>query len=161
MNKKSDFFKDFNSEFLIRDIQVSELLPFKEMLLDFYAEISHSFSPNNLDEIILEFLEKGIVIVALNLSSNKIIGFICVIESNALYAGGNFGVINELYIIPEFRSRKIGQKLIDFLIEIAKKKNWSRLELDTPEIEKSEKTIQFYKKAGFVPIGFRMKKNII
>lgn len=161
MNKSNDIFKDYYSEFIIREIQESELLPFKKLLLDFYAEISHSFSTNTIDEIILEFLEKGIIIVASEINSNKIIGFICVIESNALYARGNFGVINELYIIPEFRSRKVGQKLIDFSIEVAKKKNWSRLELDTPEIEKAERTIQFYIKEGFTPIGLRMKKNII
>jgi GNAT superfamily N-acetyltransferase len=159
MNQNSEFFDD--SEFLIREIQEAELFSFKEMLLDFYAEISHSFSPINLDEIITDFLEKGIVVVALNLNSNKIVGFISAIESNALYAGGNFGVINELYIVPEFRSKKIGQKLIHFMMRKAKISKWSRLELDTPEIEKSEKTISFYKKEGFVPIGYRMKKNII
>ena len=78
-----------------------------------------------------------------------------------MYARGDFGVINELYIVPEFRSKNIGQKLIDFLIAIGKSKNWTRLELDTPEIEKSEKTINFYKKEGIVPIGYRMKKNLI
>jgi GNAT superfamily N-acetyltransferase len=130
------------------------------MLLQFYAEIDHSFSEENLDTIINDFLGKGFIVVAIDSSINSVVGFICAIESNALYARGNFGVINELYILPEFRSKKIGQKLINFLIEVAKNKDWTRLELDTPEIEKYEKTIHFYEKEGFVPIGYRMKKTL-
>lgn len=161
MIEDNKFSTDSSSEILIREFQQSDLDLFKTMLLNFYTEIDHSFSADNLDAIVIDFLEKGMIIVTVESNSNVIVGFICAVESNALYARGNFGVINELYIVPEFRSKKIGQQLINFLIEIGKSKNWSRLELDTPEIEKSEKTINFYKKEGFVPIGYRMKKNLI
>lgn len=149
------------SKISLRTIQNSDLKQFEQLLLQFYNEIEHGFSTDNLEEILHGFLEKGMIILAIDDATNEIAGFISCIESNAIYARGNFGVINELYIIPEFRSQKLGQKLIDFIIEIAKKNNWSRLELDTPEVEKSEKTIRFYKKEGFVPIGFRMKKTIV
>lgn len=149
------------SKISLRAIQNSDLKQFEQLLLQFYNEIEHGFSTDNLAEILHDFLEKGMIILAIDDATNEIAGFISCIESNAIYAKGNFGVINELYIIPEFRSQKLGQKLIDFIIEIAKKNNWSRLELDTPEVEKSEKTIRFYKKEGFVPIGFRMKKTIL
>ena len=152
---------NLNSEILIREIQNNDLQQFKQLLLNFYNEIEHSFSSDSLDSILNNFLEKGIIILAIDDATNEIIGFICAIESNAIYARGNFGVVNELYIIPEFRSKKIGQKLINSLLETAKKRNWSRLELDTPEVEKSEKTINFYKKEGFTVIGYRMKKNLI
>lgn len=161
MIRDNNFFTDSSFEISIREIQNSDLVQFKTLLLNFYSEIDHSFSADNLDTIINDFLVKGIIIVSIESNSNAIVGFICAIESNALYARGNFGVLNELYIIPEFRSKKIGQKLINFLIEIGKRKNWSRIELDTPEVEKSEKTINFYKKEGFETIGFRMKKYII
>lgn len=149
------------SKISLRTIQNSDLKQFEQLLMQFYNEIEHGFSTDNLEEILHDFLEKGMIILAIDDATNEIAGFISCIESNAIYARGNFGVINELYIIPEFRSQKLGQKLIDFIIEIAKKNNWSRLELDTPEVEKSEKTIRFYKKEGFVPIGFRMKKTIV
>jgi GNAT superfamily N-acetyltransferase len=161
MNQETNFFKDSNSEISIREIVDSDLDHFKTLLLNFYIEIDHSFSSDNLDAIVKNFLGKGIIIVSVDNSSKAIVGFVAAVESNALYARGSFGVVNELYIIPEFRSKKIGQKLIDFLIQIGKNKLWSRLELDTPEIEKSEKTINFYKKEGFVTIGYRMKKVIV
>lgn len=146
------------NDIIIREIQNSDFANFKTLLLDFYAEINHRFSADDLDEIIVGFLKNGWIYLALE--ESKIIGFISAIESNAIYARGKFGVVNELYIVSEFRSQKIGQKLIHFLIEKAKLKNWHRLELDTPEIEKSEKTIQFYKKEGFVPVGYRMKRHL-
>ena len=161
MIPKNNFLTDFQDEIYIREFHDTDLAYFKKMLLQFYTEIDHSFSEENLDLIINNFLGKGIIVVAIDRNTDCVVGFLCAIESNALYARGNFGVINELYILPEFRSKKIGKKLIDFLIEEAKNRNWTRLELDTPEIEKSEKTIHFYKKEGFVPIGYRMKKNIV
>lgn len=161
MIEDNKFSTDSSSEISVREIQQAELAQFKKMLLNFYAEIGHDFSEEDLDAIVDYFLKKGSIVIAVDNSSDEIVGLISFIESNALYARGDFGVINELYIVPEFRSKKIGQKLIDFLIAIGKSKNWTRLELDTPEIEKSEKTINFYKKEGIVPIGYRMKKNLI
>lgn len=143
---------------VIREIKTSDYQLFKILLLDFYEEINHRFSTENLDEIVRDFAVMGGIYLALE--QDKIIGFITAIESNAIYARGRFGVINELYILPEYRSQQIGQKLIHFLIELAKIKHWQRLELDTPEIEKSQKTIHFYKKQGFVPVGYRMKLHL-
>jgi len=161
MIQDNNFSIDSSLEISIREIQQYDFVEFKRLLLNFYEEIEHRFSADNFDIILHDFLRKGIIIVSVESNSNAIVGFICCVESSALYARGIFGVINELYIIPEFRSKKIGQKLINFLIDLGKIKNWSRLELDTPEVEKSAKTISFYKKEGFLPIGFRMKKNII
>jgi GNAT superfamily N-acetyltransferase len=152
---------DSNSEISIREIQADDFDQFKTKLLDFYVEIEHVIDDKNLELILHDFLKKGLIILSVDENTKNIVGFISAIESNALYANGTFGVINELYIVPEFRSKKIGKKLIDFMIDVAKKRNWSRLELDTPEVEKSEKTINFYKNQGFVPIGYRMKKNLI
>lgn len=149
---------DQKNDFIIREIQNSDFALFKTLLLDFYAEINHRFSADDLDENVVDFLAKGWIYLALE--DSKIVGFISAIESNAIYARGKFGVVNELYIVPEFRSQRIGQKLIHFLVEKAKHNNWQRLELDTPEIEKSEKTIRFYKNQGFVPVGFRMKLHL-
>lgn len=161
MIEDNKFSKDSSSEISVREIQQAELAQFKKMLLNFYAEIGHDFSEENLDSIVEDFLKKGSIVIAVDNSSDEIVGLISFVESSALYARGDFGVINELYIIPEYRSKKIGQKLIHFLMEEGKRRNWSRLELDTPEVEKSEKTINFYKKEGFIPIGYRMKKAIL
>jgi GNAT superfamily N-acetyltransferase len=160
MIQNNKFLADSNSEISIREIQEVDLDEFKIKLLDFYTEIGHRMDVDNLDLILRNFLKKGLIILAIDDNTAAIVGFISCIESIAIYANGDFGIVNELYIIPSFRSKKIGKKLINSVQEIAKNRNWSRLELDTPEVEKSEKTINFYKKEGFVIVGYRMKKVI-
>ncbi len=149
---------DSTIEINIRKLQKDEIDVFKKMNLQFYEEIDFDYVTDNYDEIVSDFLTKGEIIVAV--VSNKIIGFITYIVTNAIYAKGKLGVVNELYIVPEFRSKKVGQKLIDFVLSIAKKEDWKRIELDTPRPDVSEKALNFYINEGFVTSGFRMKKVI-
>ena len=142
----------------IRTLQKDEIEVFKKMNLQFYEEIDFEYKADNYDEIISDFLNRGEIIVAV--VSNKIIGFITYIVNTAIYAKGNLGVVNELYILPEFRSKKVGQKLLEYVVSIARKEDWKRIELDTPRPDVSEKALNFYMNEGFVTSGFRMKKVI-
>jgi len=147
-------------DILIREINLSELHDFQFHLLKFYAEIEHTLHVKKIEDLVHEFYTKGIILIAKDDSKDKIIGFLCAIESFSIYANGIFGVINELYVTPDYRSQKIGRKLIHSLLKIAKENQWNRIELDTPEVEKSAKTIKFYHNEGFVEVGLRLKKTL-
>jgi GNAT superfamily N-acetyltransferase len=41
----------------------------------------------------------------------------------AVYAGGDIGVINEMYVNPDYRCKGVGKMLVDKAKELAKKKN--------------------------------------
>ena len=41
------------------------------------------------------------------------VGVLTLTETFALYAGGRYGVIDELYVVPECRSRGVGRGLLD------------------------------------------------
>ncbi len=142
----------------IRAIGEKELPVFKKQLASFYAEIDFDFQTPCLDNIIADFLAKGNIFVAVY--QDEIVGFISCITANAIYAKGKFGVINELYIIPEFRSKKVGQKLMDYVVTFGKTQQWERLELDTPKPEGAAKALNFYIKEGFTTSGYRMKKTL-
>src|SRR6266545_3449720 len=43
---------------------------------------------------------------------DAIVGFLALSETRALYAGGAFGVIPELYVRPAFRSQGVGANLL-------------------------------------------------
>src|SRR5215475_2899520 len=47
----------------------------------------------------------------------------------AIYAGGHFGEISELYVRPEYRSTSVGKKLIEAAVEFGKRQAWTRLEV--------------------------------
>ncbi len=92
---------------------------------------------------------------------NEIIAFAAMCESHSLYAEGAFGIIQEFYVLPEYRSQDIGKELIKESIEFAKTKEWKRLELCTPPLPEFDRTVDFYKANGFeITGGYKMKHVI-
>jgi GNAT superfamily N-acetyltransferase len=83
------------------------------------------------------------------------IGFISMYESYALYAGGAFGTIPELYVCPEFRSQSVGSHLLEEAKQFASSRNWTRLEVTTPPLPQFDKTLSFYEREGFAIAGGR------
>ena len=80
------------------------------------------------------------------LSGTKV-GFLSCYCQQLLHHGGLVGEIQEMYVIPEFRSQKIGNKLLEKLIEIARKLNV--LQIEVTSNAKREAAHNFYLKSGF------------
>ena len=92
------------------------------------------------------------------LDNGKIIGVATVSSSSAFFVpAGEFGMINELYVLPEYRSKGVGKLLIEGVKDFAREKGWRRIEVTTPEAHKWKRTVEFYKKENFAEVGFRMK----
>ncbi len=87
----------------------------------------------------------------------KVIGVLTMTESRSIYAGGNFGIIQEFYVIPEIRSRGVGKELLKRAAEYGKDAGWKRLEVTPPEKSKWPRTYNFYSRELFQEIGPRMK----
>ena len=90
-------------------------------------------------------------------NEQQIVGLITVAEHYALFAEGNFGVIQELYISPEHRSAGIGAKLISAVKQLSVEKQWHIIELSTPDRIKWERTYDFYTREGFYEVGARLR----
>ncbi|WP_303722868.1 GNAT family N-acetyltransferase [Malonomonas rubra] len=110
-----------------------------------------------------KLMEQGkyTVFLAIKAGSDKPIGFAALCESYSLYAEGTFGIVQEFYIEPGFRSQKVGHVLLKSVVEHAKSFGWKRLELCTPPLPEFEKTINFYKKNGFEVTGGRKMKLVV
>ncbi len=87
---------------------------------------------------------------------DEIVGVVTLAETLSLYAGGRIGVLNELYVVPEYRSAGVGKILLDAAKELGEERGWTRLEVTTPGDE-YERTLRFYEREGFMEIGPRYK----
>lgn len=54
----------------------------------------------------------------------KAVGLITVVQSLAIYARGRFGIINEFYVMPEYRSSGIGRLLLEEVEQFGLSRGW-------------------------------------
>jgi len=90
------------------------------------------------------------------MDEGEVVGVITLVETISLYAGGHIGVLNELYVVPEYRSEGVGKILLDAAKELGEERGWVRLEVTTPGDEYA-RTLRFYEREGFLLIGPRYK----
>lgn len=88
------------------------------------------------------------------------IGLITISHSFAIYNGGDFGIITELYVNKEKRSRGIGKLLLEKAYEFAKQHKWNKMEVGAPNKSDWPRTIDFYKENGFVEKGPKLRLKL-
>ncbi len=91
---------------------------------------------------------------------NKAIGLITITEAFAIYNGGDFGVITELYVNRNSRSKGIGKLLLKSVFDFSKTMNWSKIEVGAPNAEEWPRTIEFYKRSGFKQKGPKLRIDL-
>jgi GNAT superfamily N-acetyltransferase len=85
------------------------------------------------------------------------VGAVTVVETLAIYAGGRYGVIDEMYVAPEYRSVGVGRRLIEAAKELGRRRGWVRIEVTAPPEKKWERTVKFYERQGFVFAGPKLR----
>lgn len=110
-----------------------------------------------------EWIELGsyAVYVALDDASARAIGVVTLCESRALYAQGVFGIIQEFYVAPQWRSREVGARLVEACVAHGRAAGWKQIELATPPLPEFARTVSFYKDNGFEPTGGRKMKRLL
>ncbi|MEP5327115.1 MAG: GNAT family N-acetyltransferase [Paracoccaceae bacterium] len=88
------------------------------------------------------------------------VGVMLINECAAIYAGGKFGEISELYVRPEYRSKGVAAPLLDAAGRHAEDSGWKRLEVGAPNQPAWERTLKFYLREGFEEVGPRLRKLI-
>ena len=99
--------------------------------------------------------------VFIAVTDNQIVGFLSLCSSYALYAGGAYGIIQEFFVSPAFRSNKVGAKLLNKAHEYGKNIGWKRLEVTTPPLPQFDKSFIFYQTNGFKDSEGKRLKLII
>jgi len=89
--------------------------------------------------------------------SNQVIAFFTLAESFSFFAHGRYGIINELWVAPDFRAQGVGGKVLQLIKELAHEKNWQRIDVSAPPFDEWLKTFEFYQKHDFIYTGKKLK----
>jgi GNAT superfamily N-acetyltransferase len=84
------------------------------------------------------------------------VGVVMLNECAAIYAGGRFGEISELYVARDARSKNVGALLTEAAAAFGRKRNWPFIEVGAPGVPVWQRTVDFYLKNGFEEIGPRL-----
>jgi GNAT superfamily N-acetyltransferase len=76
------------------------------------------------------------------------VGVLTLTQSFALYAGGEYGVIDEMYVRPEYRGRDIERQLLDEAVAIATRRRWFHLDITGREGDRGERAARFSRGLG-------------
>lgn len=114
-----------------------------------------------LQALCRQFIEQDKYAVIGAFDRDCIVAFGAICQSYSLYAEGCFGIVQEFYVLPAYRSRSVGSKLLEQIVEYAKSRQWRRLELCTPPLPEFDRTLSFYQANGFEITGGRKMKRLI
>jgi len=135
-----------------------------ELLKDFNQSSGGNFM---IDASKIEIICKALIprdnfagFIARDTSTNEAVGVITIAQATAIYNGGDFGVITELYVDRDIRSNGIGKLLIESALEFARTMNWKKVEVGAPNKDEWPRTIEFYKKNGFEEKGPKLRIGI-
>ncbi len=127
--------------------------------LDYICKSGHDISINAVSRTFLDMNRNN------NIYNNyvavlheKIIGFISAVFYKTFFHTGGTALINELIIDENYRRKKIGEKLILKIKELAEDLNINEIEVSTSFENKM--AIQFYKKNGLVDESILLGKEL-
>lgn len=89
------------------------------------------------------------------------IGVVTVMEAFAIYANGKYGIIDEMYVTPAYRSQGVGKQLIDAVKQLGRQRGWLRLDVAAPPGEKWKRSVRFYESYGFVFTGPKLRFMLV
>lgn len=111
----------------------------------------------DLTNVSASLLARSDVVGLLAFDGDLPIGLIMLNQCAAIYAGGLFGEITELYVIPEMRSTGVAQLLVQAAQAVGRDRDWKRLEVGAPSQPDWQRTLRFYQREGFQETGPRLR----
>jgi GNAT superfamily N-acetyltransferase len=142
-----------------QDKDVAIVSSFVHALLD---ELSGGKPPaiEGVTEVAEVILAGSSVITAIAYADDDPVGVMTLNECAAIYAGGKFGEISELYVRPDMRSQGVAQQLLDHAQQEARARGWKRIEVGAPSQPDWHRTLNFYLRNGFDEVGPRLRRLV-
>jgi GNAT superfamily N-acetyltransferase len=114
-----------------------------------------------VQSVLLHALKKptycGLVALA---TSGTAIGYLGMNDRFAVYAGGPFAQITELYVAPEVRRKGVAEDLVTYAEGRARVKAARSMEVGAPTAKTHPEAHAFYQAVGYVEVGPRLSKAL-
>ena len=104
--------------------------------------------------------ESGAVLVAED-GDGLLVGVLAASWPLAVHAGGSYGLIQDLWVDPAWRSAGTGAELVEAFSDLAARRGASRVEVGIPrdDFPMLAATRRFYERSGFDVVGARMRRR--
>jgi GNAT superfamily N-acetyltransferase len=92
-------------------------------------------------------------------AGGTLVGVLAASWQTAIHTAGRYGLIQDLWVHPAWRSRAIGAALVQAVVELARREHVGRVEVGLPRdgFAGLEATEAFYARNGFTAHGKRMR----
>lgn len=130
-----------------------------ELVHGLLNELSDGEAPDLLPVIqtTRDLLEAQAVTGFLAFDGDAAVGALTLHCCAAIYAGGHFGEISELFVLPSHRSAGVAAALLDQARSYGRSQDWKRLEVGAPPQPDWARTLAFYEREGFQITGPRLR----
>jgi GNAT superfamily N-acetyltransferase len=93
-------------------------------------------------------------------ADGEVIGVLAASWQHAVHVPGRYGVVQDLWVRSDWRSRAVGAQLVEALAALARAQGIARLEVGLPQdsFAAIEATRSFYLANDFAPLGPRMRR---
>jgi GNAT superfamily N-acetyltransferase len=125
---------------------LAELYPDTEFERSFFTDAAKSLLGNG----------EGVWAFLATADDARDVGLVTLNECAAIYSGGRFGEISEMYVVPDYRSKSVGALLIETAVSFGRKRGWPNIEVGAPSRPAWQRTVDFYLRHGFEEIGPRL-----
>lgn len=118
-----------------------------------------SYDSSGTDSVFQGFAEdgtSGFIMVAE--VENLIVGICSVSTVLALRTRGAYGIVQEIYVLPEYRDARIGETLLKASVDHARALGYAMVEVGTPP--DGERQGRFYRRSGFKRFGDRYRHTL-
>jgi GNAT superfamily N-acetyltransferase len=85
------------------------------------------------------------------------VGILTLSAGFAVYAGGAYGIIDEMYVRPAWRGMGVGRALLEQALDMARRLGWHRVDVTTPADDRGNGAGRFYRGCGFEPTGEKLR----
>lgn len=135
-------------EYAIRKIDKRELTRLVEMCQNHAIYETTAYNPVGKQKALAKLLfnEYPKLFCYIVEAHENLIGYFSYTFDTSTWDARNYLHLDCLYLEPEYRGQKIGDKIFEKLIEIAKANNCVNIQWQTPAF--NEKAISFYKRIG-------------